>query len=60
MRVIITMGQVYTQNLDKTQNNLGMYRLQMSDKNELLMHWQFIKMGQFYHEYKNAGFKKCL
>ncbi len=32
MRVIITMGQVYTQNLDKTQNNLGMYRLQMSDK----------------------------
>ncbi|HDZ4932250.1 TPA: menaquinone biosynthesis decarboxylase [Campylobacter jejuni] len=55
----ITMGQVYTQNLDKTQNNLGMYRLQMSDKNELLMHWQIHKDGaSFYHEYKNAGFKK--
>ncbi|EOZ7602579.1 menaquinone biosynthesis decarboxylase [Campylobacter jejuni] len=55
----ITMGQAYTQNLDKTQNNLGMYRLQMSDKNELLMHWQIHKDGaNFYHEYKNAGFKK--
>lgn len=55
----ITMGQVYTQNLDKTQNNLGMYRLQMSDKNELLMHWQIHKDGaNFYHEYKNVGFKK--
>ncbi|EAK8067063.1 TPA: menaquinone biosynthesis decarboxylase [Campylobacter jejuni] len=55
----ITMGQVYTQNLNKTQNNLGMYRLQMSDKNELLMHWQIHKDGaNFYHEYKNAGFKK--
>ncbi|EAI4691682.1 menaquinone biosynthesis decarboxylase [Campylobacter jejuni] len=55
----ITMGQVYTQNLDRTQNNLGMYRLQMSDKNELLMHWQIHKDGaNFYHEYKNAGFKK--
>ncbi|EOD3646938.1 menaquinone biosynthesis decarboxylase [Campylobacter coli] len=55
----ITMGQAYTQNLDKTQNNLGMYRLQMSDKNELLIHWQIHKDGaNFYHEYKNAGFKK--
>lgn len=55
----ITMGQVYTQNLDKTQNNLGMYRLQVSDKNELLMHWQIHKDGaNFYHEYKNVGFKK--
>ncbi|MBX0699011.1 menaquinone biosynthesis decarboxylase [Campylobacter jejuni] len=55
----ITMGQVYTQNLDKTQNNLGIYRLQMSDKNELLIHWQIHKDGaNFYHEYKNAGFKK--
>ncbi|HEC1832481.1 TPA: menaquinone biosynthesis decarboxylase [Campylobacter jejuni] len=55
----ITMGQVYTQNLDKTQNNLGMYRLQMSDKNELLIHWQIHKDGaNFYHKYKNVGFKK--
>ncbi|RQD67260.1 menaquinone biosynthesis decarboxylase [Campylobacter hepaticus] len=55
----ITMGQVYTQNVDKTQNNLGMYRLQVSDKNELLIHWQIHKDGaHFYHEYKNSGFKK--
>ncbi|MBK1971728.1 menaquinone biosynthesis decarboxylase [Campylobacter sp. TTU-622] len=55
----ITMGQVYTQNVDKTQNNLGMYRLQVSGKNELLMHWQIHKDGAlFYHEYKKAGFKK--
>ncbi|ECL9638015.1 menaquinone biosynthesis decarboxylase [Campylobacter jejuni] len=55
----ITMGQVYIHNLDKTQNNLGMYRLQMSDKNELLIHWQIHKDGaNFYHEYKNVGFKK--
>ncbi|MBZ7961266.1 menaquinone biosynthesis decarboxylase [Campylobacter molothri] len=55
----ITMGQVYTHNLDKTQNNLGMYRLQVSGENELLMHWQIHKDGaNFYHEYKKAGFKK--
>ncbi|MCH5335934.1 MAG: menaquinone biosynthesis decarboxylase [Campylobacter sp.] len=55
----ITMGQVYTQNLNKTQNNLGMYRLQVSDKNELLMHWQIHKDGaSFYNEYKKAGLKK--
>ncbi|MFQ6341811.1 menaquinone biosynthesis decarboxylase [Campylobacter sp. VTCC 70190] len=55
----ITMGQVLTQNLDKTQNNLGMYRLQVSGKNELLMHWQIHKdAANFYHEYKKAGFKK--
>lgn len=55
----ITMGQVYTQSFDKKQNNLGMYRLQVSDKNELLMHWQIHKDGaHFYHEYKNANIKK--
>lgn len=55
----ITMGQVYTQSLDKTQNNLGMYRLQVSGENELLVHWQIHKDGaNFYNEYKRAGFKK--
>jgi len=55
----ITMGQVYTQSLDKSQNNLGMYRLQVSDKNELLMHWQIHKDGaHFYKEYKEAGVEK--
>ena len=55
----ITMGQVYTQNLDTTQNNLGMYRLQVSGENDLLMHWQIHKDGaNFYHEYKKAGLEK--
>ncbi|MCX2682915.1 menaquinone biosynthesis decarboxylase [Campylobacter sp. MIT 21-1685] len=55
----ITMGQVYTQSLDKTQNNLGMYRLQISGSNELLMHWQIHKDGaNFYKEYKEAGLQK--
>ncbi|ARJ56030.1 menaquinone biosynthesis decarboxylase [Campylobacter cuniculorum] len=55
----ITMGQVYTQSPDKTQNNLGMYRLQVSGKNELLMHWQIHKDGaNFYKEYKKAGLKQ--
>lgn len=54
----ITMGQVYTKSLDGTQNNLGMYRLQVSGENELLMHWQIHKDGaHFFHEYKKAGIK---
>jgi 4-hydroxy-3-polyprenylbenzoate decarboxylase len=39
----ITMGQVYTQSLDGTMQNLGMYRLQQYDKNHLGMHWQIHK-----------------
>lgn len=55
----ITMGQVYTQSLDGSQNNLGMYRLQVSGENELLMHWQIHKDGAlFYNEYKKAGLSK--
>ncbi|TQR31844.1 menaquinone biosynthesis decarboxylase [Campylobacter sp. MIT 99-7217] len=54
----ITMGQVYTKSLDNTQNNLGMYRLQVSGENELLMHWQIHKDGaNFFNEYKKAGRK---
>ncbi|HEC1236881.1 TPA: menaquinone biosynthesis decarboxylase [Campylobacter upsaliensis] len=55
----ITMGQIYTQNPNKTQNNLGMYRLQVSGENELLMHWQIHKDGaNFCREYKEAGLSK--
>lgn len=54
----ITMGQVYTQSLDGTKQNLGMYRLQVYDKNRLGMHWQIHKDGaHFFHEYKKAGKK---
>lgn len=54
----ITMGQVYTQSLDKKQNNLGMYRLQVFDDDKLLIHWQIHKDGShFFDEYKKAGQK---
>ena len=53
----ITLGQVYTQNLDGA-NNLGLYRLQAHDKNKLLMHWQIHKDGaHFFHDYKRANKK---
>lgn len=55
----ITMGQIYTQSPDKKQNNLGMYRLQVSGERELLMHWQIHKDGaHFFNEYKKAGLKQ--
>lgn len=54
----ITMGQVYTQSLDGKENNLGMYRLQLVGKEQLLMHWQIHKdAAHFFHEYKKAGVK---
>ncbi len=54
----ITMGQVYTVSLDGSKQNLGMYRLQVYDKNRLGMHWQIHKDGaHFFHDYKNAGKK---
>ncbi|WP_104722529.1 menaquinone biosynthesis decarboxylase [Helicobacter mesocricetorum] len=39
----ITMGQCYTQSLDGDVKNLGMYRLQVYDKNHLGLHWQLHK-----------------
>lgn len=54
----ITMGQVYTQSLDGTQKNLGMYRLQVYDETHLGLHWQIHKDSQhFFHQYKEAGAK---
>ncbi|PAF47665.1 menaquinone biosynthesis decarboxylase [Helicobacter sp. 12S02232-10] len=54
----ITMGQVYTQSLDGKKKNLGMYRLQIYDKNHLGLHWQIHKdSNHFFHEYKKAGVK---
>ncbi len=52
----ITMGQVYTQSLDGERKNLGMYRLQLYDRNHLGMHWQIHKdSANFFHEYRAAG-----
>jgi 4-hydroxy-3-polyprenylbenzoate decarboxylase len=54
----ITMGQVYTQSVDGTKQNLGMYRLQVYSENRLGMHWQIHKdSAHFFHEYKKAGQK---
>lgn len=54
----ITMGHVYTQSLDGTKHNVGMYRLQVYDDKRLGMHWQIHKDGaHFFHEYKEAGRK---
>ncbi len=54
----ITMGQVYTQSLDGTLVNLGMYRLQVYDANHLGMHWQIHKdASHFFDQYQKAGVK---
>jgi 4-hydroxy-3-polyprenylbenzoate decarboxylase len=54
----ITMGQVYTQSLEGEVVNLGMYRLQVYDKNHLGMHWQVHKdSSHFFDQYSRAGKK---
>ena len=52
----ITMGQVYTQSLDGSMQNLGMYRLQQYDSSRLGMHWQIHKdASHFFDQYQRAG-----
>jgi len=54
----ITMGQVFTESLDGTKQNVGMYRLQIYDNGKLGLHWQIHKdSNHFFHEYKKAGRK---
>ena len=54
----ITMGQVYTQSLDGSMQNLGMYRLQQYNKNHLGMHWQIHKdASHFFDQYQKADKK---
>ena len=54
----ITMGQVYTQSFDGEMVNLGMYRLQVHDKNHLGMHWQIHKdSSHFFDQYQKEGKK---
>lgn len=54
----ITAGQIYTQNLNGTMKNLGMYRLQVHNKNHLGMHFQVHKDSMiFFEEYKREGAK---
>ena len=54
----ITMGQVYTHSLDGETSNIGMYRLQVYDKNHLGMHWQIHKDSTiFCNQFREAGKK---
>ncbi|MEA3229244.1 MAG: menaquinone biosynthesis decarboxylase [Campylobacterota bacterium] len=54
----ITMGQVYTQSLDGEMVNLGMYRLQIYDKNHVGMHWQIHKdSSHFFDQYQREDKK---
>ena len=54
----ITMGQCYTQSLDGSIKNLGMYRLQIYDKKTLGLHFQIHKDStHFLNAYKKAGQK---
>ncbi|MBX7491322.1 menaquinone biosynthesis decarboxylase [Helicobacter turcicus] len=54
----ITMGQCYTQSLDGSVRNLGMYRLQVYDKNHLGVHWQIHKDSVYLlEEYRKVGQK---
>jgi len=54
----ITMGQVYTQSLDGSMQNVGMYRLQQLGNNKLAMHWQIHKdASNFFDQYAKADKK---
>jgi len=52
----ITMGLTVTESPINKKSNMGMYRLQMHDKNTLGMHWHPHKGGAaHYHEAKQLG-----
>lgn len=52
----ITMGQVYTTCIEGKSKNLGMYRMQVHSKDELIMHWQIHKdSAKFFEDYKKAN-----
>lgn len=54
----ITMGQVYTQSLDGSVSNVGMYRLQLRNEKELSLHWQIHKDSvKMFEEYRHANQK---
>lgn len=52
----VTLPLVFTKSLDGRVRNLGMYRLQIYDKNTTGMHWHIHKDGaHFFNEYKKAN-----
>ena len=52
------MGQVYTQSFDGEMVNLGMYSLQVYDKNHLGMHLQIHKVSSHFFEQYQKESKK--
>ncbi|MFH1137126.1 MAG: menaquinone biosynthesis decarboxylase [Pseudomonadota bacterium] len=54
----ITLPLVFTKSLSSGRRNLGMYRLQVFDRNTTGMHWHIHKDGShFFQEYRQAGKK---
>lgn len=54
----ITLPLVFTKSPDGKTRNLGMYRMQIFDKNTTGMHWHIHKDGaHFFHEYKKLGMR---
>lgn len=54
----ITLPLVITKGLYDGRRNVGMYRMQVHDRNTTGMHWHIHKDGSHhYHEYKKAGKK---
>ncbi len=54
----ITFGQVFTRNPETGDRNVGMYRLQLKDRNTTFMHWHPHHDGcQHYLMHKRAGTK---
>ncbi|MFP4015529.1 MAG: menaquinone biosynthesis decarboxylase [Halanaerobiales bacterium] len=52
----ITLPLVFTRDLDSNKQNVGMYRMQVYDKETTGMHWHIHKDGAYnYRKYLNAG-----
>ena len=55
----ITLPLVFTKSPVDGKTNLGMYRMQVYDKNTTGMHWHIHKDGaHYFHEYARAGIQK--
>ena len=54
----ITLPMVFTKSLSTKKRNVGMYRMQVFDRNSTGMHWHIHKDGSHYfNEYRKAGMK---
>jgi len=54
--LFITLPMVFTRSLSTGKRNMGMYRMQVFDKNTTGMHWHIHKDGaHYYDEYARAG-----